>query len=96
MLEALKDTNLTVAKVSALKESLPELWNYLRVGWARRRPSFPQGWPLGRQSESKSFHQFSPASFAIAWRAFNPAVEMRLLKMLIFVLLYPYASALVA
>lgn len=39
MLEALKDTNLTVAKVSALKESLPELWNYLRVGWASSKKS---------------------------------------------------------
>ena len=35
-LEALKDTNLKVAKAWAMKESLSGLWNYLSVGWAKR------------------------------------------------------------
>ena len=35
-LEALKATNLKVAKAWAMKESLSGLWNYLSVGWAKR------------------------------------------------------------
>ena len=35
-LEALKTTNLKVAKAWAMKESLSGFWNYLSVGWAKR------------------------------------------------------------
>ncbi len=35
-MEALKATNLKVAKAWAMKESLSGLWNYLSVGWAKR------------------------------------------------------------
>ena len=35
-LEALKNTNLKVAKAWAMKESLSGLWNYLSIGWAKR------------------------------------------------------------
>ena len=35
-MEALKNTNLKVAKAWTMKESLSGVWNYLSVGWAKR------------------------------------------------------------
>lgn len=40
-LEALRDSNLKVARAWAIKESLRHLWTYRRKGWARR---FLRGW----------------------------------------------------